>query len=170
MSRTRPTPYWASTPSCSGSSSCFTSTGCALLVLHLRYIYRACAAGACQVSVGQLQVFKQKFWMRHWGHPNPKHSIMWGTTPLIRVLHLGQLIGSQRRSTYKCAKAYVDKQGRRRFQGTKDLKRSGLLGCASCKSCSMVHACMVYVYSCMSAAPKCLPGPFRPEDGGDYGS
>ena len=73
------------------------------------------------------EVYCQKFWMKHWGHPNPKHSIMWSTSPLIRMLYLGKLIGDQRRSQYKSAVAYKDSRGRKKYKGTKDLKRTGLL-------------------------------------------
>ena len=47
---------------------------------------------------------------------------------MVRIFDLGKLVGESRRSKQKCAEVYVDGRGRRRFKGSKFLKRSGLLG------------------------------------------
>ena len=65
------------------------------------------------MSKDLIEVFKQKFWMKVWGHPNPKHSLMWATCPLIRCLALGPLVKSQRKSSYKSAVVYTDRRGQK---------------------------------------------------------
>ena len=72
--------------------------------------------------------------MRHWGHANPKRSIMWSTSSLIRCLNLGKLVGELKKSTYKTSRKYVDRHGVKKFHGTKHLKKSGLLGSSMYKN------------------------------------
>ena len=81
------------------------------------------------------KVYIQRFWMKHWGHPNPKRSVVWASTPLIRMLSLGSLIGEQRKSTLKCAEAYVDSRGKRCYKGLKTLKKTGPLGSPTLYKC-----------------------------------
>ena len=93
----------------------------------------ACLYGLCNNTIYvkpdlEAKVYKQKFWMRHWGHRNPKHSKISSTSPLIAAFNLGKLIGAQRKSSYKSAVAYVDKRGHKRWKGTKNLKGTGCFG------------------------------------------
>ena len=120
LSRIRPTQSWDCIRVFNGSSKFYASnwSHCCLARM-VRADMHACGEPH--------EVYCQKFWRKHWGHPNPKHSIMWSTSPLIRMLYLGKLIGDQRRSQYKSAVAYKDSRGRKKYKGTKDLKRTGLL-------------------------------------------
>ena len=59
--------------------------------------------------------------MKHWGHPNPKRSVVWSWSPLIRTLSLARLIGEQKKSLLKCSEAYVDSKGKKRYKGLKTL-------------------------------------------------
>ena len=65
--------------------------------------------------------------MCHHGHTNPKKTLLWSTTPYIRIFDLGQPRGAERVAGKKLSKAYTDHLGRKKTQGTKDLKPSGLL-------------------------------------------
>ena len=83
------------------------------------------------MSIVEPKVYVQRFWMGHHGHANPKRSILWSTSPSIKIFDLGKLVGRARRSKVPSAKQYRDKAGKRCFQGTPQLKGTGRLGMQS---------------------------------------
>ena len=75
-----------------------------------------------------LRSTSRSFYMCHFGHSNPKKTLLWSTTPYIRAFDCGQPVGAQREAKIKLSKKYTDRSGNKRWHGTKDLKASGLRG------------------------------------------
>lgn len=75
-----------------------------------------------------LEVYVQRFWMIHHGHPTPKRSIVWSTSPYIRLLDLGALIRAYQQGKHQVVRRYRGKDGRRKFTGNRLLKGTGMLG------------------------------------------
>ena len=79
------------------------------------------------------QVFKISFWMAFFNHPSPKRTCCWSTRPEIRGFWLGKLTKQAREAqkkkhpNFKTCIKYIDKQGKKRFHGSKQLKSSGSL-------------------------------------------
>ena len=95
-----------------------------------RSVPRSCtiALNACftLISVANAEVWKVAFWMRHWGHENPKRTFVVSDRRLALGLDKGKL--PKARSAYPTAIRYKDKHGRQRYQGHREnLKRSGHL-------------------------------------------
>ena len=68
--------------------------------------------------------------MLHYGASSPKRHVMFANTPHVNKLPMGRLLGWKKEmnlSTKPC-KSYM-KDGRRRFHGTKFLKKTERLGC-----------------------------------------
>ena len=69
------------------------------------------------------------WWMRHYGSESPKRHVMFANTPWISRLSLGRLFGWKaeiNKGTKPC-RSYISKDGKRRFHGTRFLKRTELL-------------------------------------------
>ena len=81
------------------------------------------------------QVWKVTFWMAHYDHKTPKRTSLWANTSLISKFWMGQLDkddrAKQKKRQHKSGimpvKKYIDKHGKPRYQGTKDLTRTGKL-------------------------------------------
>ena len=71
------------------------------------------------------EVYKQRFWMRHWGHPCPKRTILWSNSPSIRVFDQGKLSAQLRRGLIKTRIEYKDRKKVLRYRGSKQLKQTG---------------------------------------------
>ena len=67
------------------------------------------------------QVFRSKWWMKHWGHPDPKRSISWSNVGTIKIFNKGKL-SNPRSSFRKPTTTYLDNAGRQRFVGNKFLR------------------------------------------------
>ena len=71
--------------------------------------------------------------MLHYGGPTPKRHVAWANSPHIRFLDMGRLIGWAKRkremqqrgiAPKELVQKYVDKNGKRRYKGSKSLKSS----------------------------------------------
>lgn len=74
------------------------------------------------------EFFKVAFWMRKHMAITWKRTWVWGTSKVIGDLDLGPLHPSERPTVVKTTKRWVGKDGKRRWQGTKSLKTTQLLG------------------------------------------
>ena len=64
--------------------------------------------------------------MQHWGHGVPKRTILVSNRRMVSRLDRGKLKKAQKKSQYKTAVVYFDKQGRKRYTGKpSNLKKSG---------------------------------------------
>lgn len=70
------------------------------------------------------QVFRQNFWMAHFGSRTPKRSSVWSGSKLIQRLDLGVLKKSNRPKKLDVTKTYYDKKGVKRFQGLSSLTQT----------------------------------------------
>ena len=72
------------------------------------------------------EVYRQFFWMCCHGHPSPKHTMVIGNTKLLSRLNLGRLRtrAGGKPAKSKTTRRYKDKNGKTRFHGTSELKRS----------------------------------------------
>ena len=69
------------------------------------------------------------FWMGNYSGETPKRHDLYSNSPGIAAFDVGKLRqrASMRRAPKTCVQ-YVDRQGRRRFKGTKHLKKTETLG------------------------------------------
>ena len=69
-----------------------------------------------------------RWWMGHYNAPTPKRH--WGASnsPLIRKIDKGVLQGWNKKSTSTPVVKYRDAQGREKYKGTKDLRKTEKLG------------------------------------------
>ena len=81
-----------------------------------------------QVSCGAAKVWKQNFWMMHWGSASPKRTSLWSNSLEIRRFNKGRLSREQMKKTViKTSKRYRDSSGKERWCGGKDLKKTQTL-------------------------------------------
>ena len=66
--------------------------------------------------------------MRHYGHECYKPTLLWSTSPGIRVFSMGRLSKGAHPAKKKAAKTYQDAQGQSRFTGGAEMKASQMLG------------------------------------------
>lgn len=74
------------------------------------------------------QVFYQTFWMKSFGSPTPKRTVVYSNSPQIKMLDAGVLRKGELRSNIRTTKQYVGKDGRKRFAGNENLKGTQSLG------------------------------------------
>ena len=77
------------------------------------------------------KVYQAAWWMASYGGLTPKRHIAYSNSPAVQVLDLGTLLKAVRdrlsKHTCQSSKTYVSKNGRKRFAGTKFLKRTQML-------------------------------------------
>ena len=73
------------------------------------------------------KVYLVAFWMRKFGHPSLKRSLVLSNAKQICRLDRGRLTKKERATAAGSAKTYVDGRGRKRYQGTKALKNTQIL-------------------------------------------
>lgn len=72
------------------------------------------------------QVFKISFWMRGFGSKTPKRTTLWSNSSAIRFFHTSRK--ARKLVKAKLADTYRDKQGRKRFKGNSNLRKSQCFG------------------------------------------
>ena len=72
------------------------------------------------------KVFKQSFWMSHWGSATAKRTTLWSNSRAIRKFST-RARAARVKNAPALAKKYKDKAGRQRYQGNRRLKASQLL-------------------------------------------
>ena len=92
------------------------------------YIYSSSHSTNPNPTVLPGQVFQLSMWLGHWGHPTPKPTLLVSNSPQIASLSKGKLRKSQKRSEFKTAIVYQDKQGKTRYKGSKILRSTQILG------------------------------------------
>ena len=71
------------------------------------------------------QVWKCSFWMRHYGHPTAKRTVVVSDRQYVRHLDKGRLRKQHRKGKFRTSYVYFDKKGRRCFVGiSKHLKKT----------------------------------------------
>ena len=79
-------------------------------------------------------------WMAHFNHPTPKRTILMSNGEQIAAVNRGRLSGSQKLVSFPTAVKYVDRAGKVRYKGTKELKTT------QCHDKPLVHfVCMFTV-------------------------
>lgn len=74
------------------------------------------------------EVFKVSFWMRKHKALTWKRTWIWSTSSLISKLDLGPLLAHEKPCDVKTTKQWIDpKTGRKRFQGTRNLRSTQCL-------------------------------------------
>ena len=128
----------------------------AVICLLARYCKSLCA------SLAPSKTYKQAFWMAKFGHWMPKRSVTWSNSPYIRALDLGCFVRNKKQDDNQKSgvRQYRDKKGKRRCQGTPQLKASQcldslhiLLSCATF-FCNW-GALSVYTYNSFTEAIPC---------------
>lgn len=66
--------------------------------------------------------------MKLHGHMCLKRTLLWSTSPAIRVLDLGRVQKSKHKSLVKTALKYKDANGVQRYKGSRELKGTQFLG------------------------------------------
>jgi hypothetical protein len=76
------------------------------------------------------EVFKSWWWMLHCGGKSPKRHVAYSNSPAVKRLWLGRLKGWKFDDSIhtRTAHNYIDKNGKRCFMGTKDLKSTQTFG------------------------------------------
>ena len=78
--------------------------------------------------VAAIQVFRLDFWMRHYGAPSMKPTMVVTNQRVLADLDLGPVPKRKRKAAKATTKKYTDGGGKPRFSGTKRLKASQKLG------------------------------------------
>ena len=65
--------------------------------------------------------------MKHHGHLCLKRTLLWSTSPAIRLLDLGPIVKSKHKSLLATTVQYRDSKGAKRFKGSKALKSTQCL-------------------------------------------
>lgn len=73
------------------------------------------------------KVFRCTFWMRLWGGSSPKRTLVVGNSKAIHRLETGKLVRSLFPSQVQTAITYLDGNGVKRYQGSRQLKGTQLL-------------------------------------------
>ena len=71
---------------------------------------------------GSSKMFKVAFWMKKHLSLTWKRTWMWSQSRLIEELDLGALSPSEKTCEVRTAKTWVDSKGKKRWQGTRELK------------------------------------------------
>lgn len=74
------------------------------------------------------ETFKVSFWMRKFGSMSFKRTWIWSISNRIGSLDLGSLTEREKRGTVPTTTRYKDKNGKVRFKGNANLKRSQYFG------------------------------------------
>ena len=143
-----------------GGDFCVEQPGSSMLWQHprLQYICTKIEAGICicmyitytkYIYCGPLpcpvQVFRASFWMAFFNSPSPKRTCVWSTRPEIRRFWLGRLTQKvkdkmkQKFPGFKTTVQYLDKSGRKRYHGSKQLKQTQKLDFRFAESFSLIE-------------------------------
>ena len=80
--------------------------------------------------VQSAKMYKQRFWMCHFGSPTMKRTILWSTSSAIGALSLYMKASRKKsNSDKKTAVKYKNKHGETAYKGSSFLKRTQCLGC-----------------------------------------
>ena len=74
-----------------------------------------------------IEVFKQPFWMRQFGHQCLKRTLLWSVSPAIRRFAQWRIQQALLPPRKKAFESYVDGNGQKRFKGGEAMKQSQLL-------------------------------------------
>ena len=74
------------------------------------------------------KVFRLDFWMRHYGSPSMKPTMVVTNQRVLADLDLGPLSKHRKKTARATTKSYKDGRGKTRFSGTSRLKASQKLG------------------------------------------
>ena len=66
-----------------------------------------------------IQVFRQKIWMRKYGVPSWKATMLWSNSWHVQKLDLGAMTKEEKAESVPLAKTYTDKRGKKRCVGKK---------------------------------------------------
>ena len=78
--------------------------------------------------------------MCHYSAPTPKRHYAYGNSKTIRKIDKGILQGWKKKADHKTVEHYVDKQGKRRWKGTKSLKSTEIPGFNNFNSICMLSS------------------------------
>lgn len=72
------------------------------------------------------EVFQASWWMYHYGSTSPKRHVIFSNSSHVSKLSMGRLLGWKAASNHgrKPCRSYKGKDGKRRFHGTRHLKRT----------------------------------------------
>ena len=99
------------------------------------------------------QVFKTAFWMRKHLAVTWTRTWIWSTSPSVRNLDLGPLLPSEKATTVKTTRRWTNKDGKKKWQGTRNLKGTQYFACTielDKLCCSRDARLALIVVSCMS--------------------
>ena len=73
-----------------------------------------------------IEVYKQSFWMRGFGAKTPKRTTLWSNSSGVRFFCTSKLArkGAKGDKAPKLADTYLDSQGRKKFKGNAQLRKS----------------------------------------------
>ena len=80
------------------------------------------------------EVYEQTFWMRAFGHPTPKRSVVYSNSALIGSLHTGKMTREDLKPEFGTTRRYVNREGKQRFPGNARLKSTQSSGNSICQS------------------------------------
>ena len=95
--------------------------------LHVMQSFGAgCKFIVCWASFVNLQVYRTAWWMAHYNARSAKRHQGLSNNRWVEKYNRGKLLKHQRRPdpSFRSSKTYKDSQGRRRWQGTKQLKET----------------------------------------------
>ena len=114
--------------------------------------------------VAELQVFKVKWWMRHYHSPTAKRHMALVNTSAALNLDKGCLKRDSTKNAPKTTKKYRDADGKVRYCGTRFLQSTQCMTQLSLLYCDK-QACGIPAIA-ITLPPKDIPGAVRDQNGG----
>ena len=82
------------------------------------------------------KVWRQALWLKLFGHTNLKRTLLWSTVRGVPKFSLGNNKKKVHKSERPTTRQYVDKRGKKRYQGSEHLRATQILG-FSCSACDV---------------------------------
>ena len=108
------------------------------------------------INTTAAQVYLQTFWMKAFGAKTPKRTVVYSNTPQIKMLDSGKMTRSSLSSDIKTTRAYVSKDGKKRFAGNENLKGTQFPGMSKTVIMMLSSYCdIVWALSSNELLTKC---------------
>lgn len=117
-------------------------------------------------------IFKQAFWMSGWGHSNPKRTVLWSNSPVVRVFTTPKVAFSKCKGPPTAVRYVSKKTGEVGYTGSKHLKDTehlaSILALYSILSWFPSFTRMPHRHPRIFGVPQALPFEVCSQSGGDH--
>lgn len=75
----------------------------------------------------EIIIYQQAFWMSCWGHPNPKRTVLWSNSPVVRVFTTPKVAFAKCQGPPTVDRYVSKRSGKTGYKGSKHLKKTEYL-------------------------------------------